>query len=214
VKNQPWEMHYANDKSVLAYPDENLVRMVKKNLPEMDDPSRLLAVDCGCGSGRHLKFLSDIGIAHAIGIDASYNALVISRSQCPGAMLQGTNKYLPLKNETADIVIAWGSLHYNNKYDCIAMLEEIQRIIKIGGCLFATLRSSRDTYLKKGRHLGNDIWITDLQDLDGSIASFYNESELKTAFSIFSDFSYGLIERTVIGDLSSLISHWVIQARK
>jgi SAM-dependent methyltransferase len=213
MRETSWESHYTAGKSELLYPDENLVRLLKKNRL-LGSPAELTAVDLGCGSGRHLRLLADLGIPRVIGLDSSYNALVISRRQCPGPLLQGNNLSLPLKSGSADIVIAWGSLHYNNKYDLIAMLEEILRILKIGGCLFATLRSSRDTYLKRGRHLGNDTWITDLNDISGSTASFYNEDELKVSFSIFSEFTYGLMERTLMGDITALISHWVIQARK
>ena len=94
------------------------------------------------------------------------------------------------------------------------MLSGIRRILRPGGQFLATLRCSRDTYLKKGRHLGNDTWVTDLKDIKGSMASFYNEPELRKELSIFGEFTYALMERTLMGDLSSLISHWVIHARK
>lgn len=214
MKAQSWDNHYTSVKSELLYPDENLVRLLKKYIPHAGDPSKITAVDLGCGSGRHMKLLAELGLSESVGIDTSFNALVISRKHCPGSLLQGNNKHIPLKDNVADIIIAWGSLHYNNKIDLITMLEEIQRILKNNGCLFATLRSSRDTYLKKGKHLGNDTWITDLHDINGSIASFYTEDELKTAFSIFREFTYGLMERTLMGDMSSMISHWIIQSRK
>jgi ubiquinone/menaquinone biosynthesis C-methylase UbiE len=213
MKDASWETHYTAGKSELLYPDENLVRLLKKN-PILRSPSGLTAVDLGCGSGRHLKLLAGMGVSNILGLDASYNALVISRKQCPGPLLQGNNLHLPLKSGSADIVIAWGSLHYSNKYDLIAMLEEILRVLKEGGYLFATLRSGRDTYLKRGKHLGNDTWITDLNDISGSTASFYSEEELNVSFSIFNEFTYGLMERTLMGDISALISHWVIEARK
>ncbi len=213
MKAASWESHYTDVKSELLYPDENLVRLLRKN-SLLHSPSELTAVDLGCGSGRHLTLLADLGLQRIIGLDASHNALLISRRQCPGPMLQGDNLHLPLKGESADIIIAWGSLHYSNKNDLDAMIGEIRRVLKSGGYLFATLRSGRDTYLKRGKHLGNDTWITDLDDISGSIASFYSEDELKVSFSIFSDFSYGLMERTIMGDTKSLISHWVIEARK
>lgn len=213
VKASSWESHYTAGKSALLYPDENLVRLLRKN-PLLGSPAELIAVDLGCGSGRHLRLLADMGIRKTIGIDRSHNALTLSGKQEAGTLLQGDNLRLPLKSESADIVIAWGSLHYDNKYNFMGMLEEILRILKSGGCLFATLRSERDTYLKRGRHLGNNVWITDLNDISGSTASFYGEGELQVAFSIFSTYTYGLMERTLMGDITSLISHWVIEARK
>lgn len=209
-----WDSHYTSSKSELLYPDENLVRLLSKALPGMRDKAGVTAVDLGCGSGRHLKLLSETGISRIIGLDASYGALLLSRKSCLSHLVQGDNKNLPLKSNSADIIIAWGSLHYNEKPDLATMLSEILRILKQGGHFFATLRSSRDTYLKKGKHLGNDTWITDLKDISGSIASFYNETELRDELSIFRESAYGLMERTMMGDLSSRISHWIIHARK
>lgn len=213
MQTNSWEKHYTAGKSELLYPDENLVRLLRKN-PLLASPGGHTAVDLGCGSGRHIKLLNDLGLSRVVGLDSSYNALVISRKQCPGPLLQGNNLHLPLRNDIADIVICWGSLHYNNKYDLMTMLEEILRILKKGGYLLATLRSARDTYLKRGSHLGNDTWVTDVNDISGSTVSFYNEEELKVAFSIFNSVTYGLMERTLMGDITSLLSHWIIEARK
>jgi hypothetical protein len=94
------------------------------------------------------------------------------------------------------------------------MLDEIKFILKTNGLFFATLRSSRDTHLKRGEHKGNNEWITDLNDISGSSVSFYSEEELQKEFSIFSHFEYGLIERSIIGDINKIISHWIISAKK
>ncbi len=214
MKTQSWDRHYTSAKSELLYPDENLVRLLTKHIAGRAGAPPMTAVDLGCGSGRHLKLLAGLGVAEIVGIDASFRALEMSRKHHPGPLLQGDTRHMPLKDKTADIIIAWGSLHYCNKIDMILMLEEIRRTLKQDGRLFATIRSSRDTYLKKGRHLGNDTWVTDLEEIKGSVTSFYSEDELKTAFSIFSEFSYGLIERTIMGDMGSVISHWIVQARK
>lgn len=93
------------------------------------------------------------------------------------------------------------------------MLSEIIRILSRGGQLFSTLRSARDSHMKKGTHLGDDTWRTGVDDIRGTIASFYNEDEMRSAFSVFAEFKYGLMERTLIGDTGALISHWVIHAR-
>lgn len=210
MEARSWDNHYTRIKSELLYPDENLVRLLNKTVRE---PGTMTAVDLGCGSGRHLKLLSDIGVARIVGLDMSNGALAISRKTGQALLAQANNTRLPLKDDTADIIIAWGSLHYNVKSDLAPMLTEIIRTLKKDGYLFATLRSSRDTYLKRGKHLGNDTWITDLKDISGSTASFYSENEIKKELSVFSEYSYGLIERTLMGDMSSIISHWIIQAR-
>ena len=209
-----WDSHYTRGRSELLYPDENLVRLLSTALPGTEGRSRITALDLGCGSGRHLRLLADMGVGRIIGFDASHGALILSRKAGSSGLVMGNNLSLPFKGDSADIVIAWGSLHYNGKPDLPKMLSEIRRILRPGGHFLATLRCSRDTYLKKGRHLGNDTWVTDLKDIKGSLASFYDESELRKELSVFGEFTYARMERTLMGDLSSLISHWVIHARK
>ena len=210
--NPQWQAHYTKKKSELRYPDENLVRLLASYLKDRD-AAEISAVDIGCGSGRHLNLLKDFNIHKIIGIDNSPGALSIAaNTRCP--LILGDNTALPLKDKSADIIIAWGALHYNDKNELPSMVNEIFRVLKTGGCLFATLRSSRDTLLKKGTHLGNDVWETSLDDIAGATVSFFSENELDACFSPFIEVQYGLIERTLIGDTDSLISHWVIRAEK
>lgn len=211
MNKDAWETHYYRKKSELTYPDENLVRILKKRITLKDAPS-LNAIDIGCGSGRHLQLLTDLGIDMIFGSDLSYQALTICQKNRFTNILQCDNRKLPLKDNSIDIVLAWGSLHYAPKEDLCVMLNEIHRILKKNGILCCTLRSSRDTYLKKGKHLGNDTWITDLNDIAGSLVSFYNEHDIQKNFNCFSSFTYGIIDRSIMGDVSQIISHWVIEA--
>lgn len=213
MKKSEWNSHYKKNKSVLSYPDENLVRLVAGEMNKTC--GRILnAIDIGCGSGRHMALLDESGIETVYGSDYSLNALNICREAGYPLVINCDNKDLPFRNETFDIAVAWGSLHYSTKEDTRTMLDEVKRIIKKDGSLFATLRRDNDTYLKNGTHLGNNTWKTGLDDLTGSIASFFSEDELKDMFSSFTGFSYGWMERTIIGDTGKVISHWVISAKK
>ncbi len=208
-----WDNHYARERSRLSYPDENLVRLIRKDITSgAIDPS-LPAVDLGCGSGRHLKLLGEHGFSAVIGTDNSFRALDLARGYSP-LLIQSDNRSVALKSGSAGLVIAWGSLHYGRKEDLPPMVNEIRRILRPAGKLYATLRCEKDTFLKKGKHIGNDTWITDLDDIAGSTVSFYGENELKKIFSVFTLFRYGLAERSLVGDTGSIISHWVIQAGK
>jgi len=210
--SRQWQVHYTKKKSELRYPDENLVRLLASYLKDKD-MAEISAVDIGCGSGRHLNLLKDFNIHKIIGIDNSLNALSIAaNTRCP--LVMGDNRALPLKDKSADIIIAWGSLHYNHKNELTAMINEMARVLKTGGRLFATLRSSRDTLMRRGSHIGNDVWETSLDDIAGATVSFFSENELDAYFAPFLKVQYGLIERTLIGDTSSRVSHWVIRAEK
>jgi ubiquinone/menaquinone biosynthesis C-methylase UbiE len=213
MKKNEWDSHYKKNKSVLSYPDENLVRLVSGEMKKHPDKV-LKAIDIGCGSGRHMALLENSGISSVYGSDYSLNALGICRDAGFPLVINCNNKSLPFRDGTFDIAVAWGSLHYSSKDEMKSMLSEVKRIIKKGGSLFATLRRDNDTYLKSGTHLGNNTWSTGLDDLTGTTVSFFSEDELKNIFSLFENFSYGWMERTIIGDTSKVISHWIISARK
>ena len=211
-----WNNHYTKTKSVLVYPDENLVRMIKAFLSgkTQEDTESISAIDLGCGTGRHLKLLKESCIENIVGLDTSMNALTICKELYSSMLLQADNKSLPFKNFAFDLVVSWGSLHYCVKDLLAEQIAEIFRIMNNGARFFGTLRSERDTYLKNGRHIGNDTWITDLNDIKNSVVSFYSEKELNAALSIFNKFEYGIIERTVMGSMQKRISHWIFWAEK
>jgi len=213
MKKKDWNSHYRKNKSVLFYPDENLVRLIA-GIMKNNSGTGIKAVDIGCGSGRHLALLENSGIEFVCGTDYSMNALNICMDSGFPFMVNCDNYCLPFRDGIFDLAVAWGSLHYSSKDMMKKMLSEVKRIISEEGHLFATLRRDNDTYLKTGIHLGGNTWKTGLNDLTGTTVSFFSEEELKDIFSIFRSFSYGWMERTVIGDTSKIISHWIISARK
>ena len=207
-----WENHYTRERSILSYPDENLVRLLRTELNTSPSLADKPAVDLGCGTGRHLKLLNELGFNSIIGLDSSPNALEHCRMYTFATLICADNTSIPLESETVGSVIAWGSLHYNPEEDLEGMIAEMKRILVPGGHIFATLRSERDTYLKRGRHLKGCTWQTELPDLRGAIVSFYKENDLEYIFRDFSTEQHGLIERTPMGDTGRVISHWVIHA--
>lgn len=210
---KPWDSHYKKTKSILIYPDENLVRLLKSYIATTKKAD-IKAVDIGCGTGRHLKLLKDTGVNTILGIDNSKNALSIIDELYGFPVVQGENAKLPFKDKTFDVAISWGSLHYCRKENTREQISEAHRILKSKGFLFGTLRSERDKYLQRGKSLGGGSWITDLGDLKNQVVSFYSENELHSLFSRFKKFEYGIIERTVMGDMDKLISHWIFRAEK
>jgi ubiquinone/menaquinone biosynthesis C-methylase UbiE len=205
-----WNKHYNRSKSSLSFPDENLVRLIMKNEFSKDS----IWLDCGTGSGRHLQLLDNLGFKNNIGTDISLNGLKMAKYNEEKNLIVADNRKMPFPDNFFHGIIAWGSLHYNHKDHFPIMINEIHRILKTNGRLFATLRSQFDTHMKKGKDLGNNVWLTDLSDIEGSIASFFSEEEIKKYFSGFSTVTIGLMERSLMGDLETKISHWIIDAVK
>ncbi len=207
-----WDRHYARERSNLRYPDENLLRLVHKKASGL--ASKGVALDLGCGSGRHLPILAEAGFDTVAGSDISMDALILARRASESPLVLSDNTRLPLKGDSVDLAVSWGSLHYSDKAGMKLMLAEIHRVLRPGGVLLASLRSSDDTCLKRGRHLGDNVWITDLHDLEGSKVSFYSEAEIPDCFSLFGTCSFGFTKRSIVGDRDSVIAHWVITAEK
>ena len=93
----PWETHYKRDRSALFFPDENLVRLLKKALDASPKNPEFLALDLGCGSGRHLSLCRDLGIPRVIGTDRSLQGLSlfsIIHGTGEGILGKGIHDYL------------------------------------------------------------------------------------------------------------------------
>ncbi len=208
-----WQEHYQRKKSELTYPDENLVRLLARALREKGAWQSPVALDLGCGSGRHLALLKDFGFSTIVGSDNSIRALELSQ-ETGGLLFQGDNRALPLRDRSCHLVVAWGSLHYAPKNDLPLMLKEVSRILSDNGLFVGTLRRDNDTYMKRGKHLGNNVWQTELNDIAGTVTAFYSEEELKNYFSIFSSTEYGTAERSPLGTPQEVISHWVFYSSK
>lgn len=213
TSDQKWNRHYERPKARLSYPDENLVRILSKSLSETENKQNLSAVDIGCGSGRHLSLLSDFGIEKIIGLDYSMPSLQISKKHPHSLLLNCDSEKLPFGDMKIDLALCWGSLHYSDKISFGMKMSEIFRILKKDGFLMGTLRSNRDTYMRIGKEVSDNVWVTDLDDIKGSVVSFYNERELCDALNRFSSFEYGIMERTPLGS-KKIISHWYFLAKK
>ena len=73
MKKSEWNSRYKKNKSVLTYPDENLVRLVVRELNTRGDGNGLKAIDIGCGSGRHMAMLEQSGITGVAFVVAQYS---------------------------------------------------------------------------------------------------------------------------------------------
>ncbi len=196
-----WDKHYGRRKSVQEYPDENLVRLLKKHPGQS-------ALDLGCGSGRHIPLLRDCGYEAVHATDVSETALELCRKRFRYAvfhplesrMLKRNRFEIPLPEESMDTVIAWGVLHYNPNEMIDSMLKEVVRILKQGGRFLGTLRAHRDTHFKHN------------PDMDGANLQLYTRQEvLDLLRNYFCDVSLGYVERIPVGS-KYRVCHWVFDA--
>lgn len=91
-----------------------------------------VAVDAGCGSGRHSAHLAELGHA-VIGVDASPEMLAFARERVPGGDFRtGDVRALPVADDIADVVVC--ALAISHLPD-LAAVAELARVLRPGGTL-------------------------------------------------------------------------------
>ena len=122
-------------KYMKKYPElyENLAVIVKKNIPR--SVKKPYIVDLGCGPGLlSLEISKKIPKAKIIGVDPSVKTLEIANENVKQDNFQtmaGTSEKIPVKNNSADIVVSRFSLTYWDKPK--DSFTEINRVLKPSG---------------------------------------------------------------------------------
>jgi SAM-dependent methyltransferase len=197
-----WDAHYTRDRSRQSYPDENLVRLLSKLEPGP-------ALDLGCGSGRHLALLADLGYGPIYGCDSSANAVELCRERYPGAEVfvvapEGASFLTPLCSASLAAVVAWGVLHYNSPEEILGVLAETGRLLAPGGKFLGTLRAAGDSHFSSNG------------DMLGAAIRFFSESEARGLLegAGFTNVQLGYAERAPVGELNRRICHWIFSAER
>jgi ubiquinone/menaquinone biosynthesis C-methylase UbiE len=101
-------------------------------------PAKLrMALDLGCGHGRHLVLLSSMGW-RITGLDWSAMALEHAKRKLEamgryGSLVKADFRHLPFTNPAFHLVIATGTLNHGRLADFKRALQEIKRVLYPGG---------------------------------------------------------------------------------
>jgi SAM-dependent methyltransferase len=100
-------------------------------------------LDVGCGSGRHLVYLSKRGF-QTYGFDISQSALSLAREWLEEEGLQAKiimhqmEKRFPYEDSFFDAVISTQVIHHNRLREILFTVSEIERVLRSGGILFVS----------------------------------------------------------------------------
>ena len=100
-------------------------------------------LDVGCGSGRHLVYLSKRGF-ETFGFDVSQSALSLAHEWLEEENLQATiithrmEKRFPYQDSFFDAVISTQVIHHNRMREILFTVGEIERVLRSDGVLFVT----------------------------------------------------------------------------
>lgn len=195
-----WDTHYTRPRALQTYPDENVVRVLKKDFAHEIQGGT--ALDLGSGSGRHLPLMRE-HFARTIACDFSINSLKLYSAENFGA-LQAALPELPFATSSFDFILCWGVLHYLAGDALQPAIAEIHRVLKPGGKIFLTLRSDADTHLKAQLAGG---------DLKDGHAGLFSKDETLALFKNFARNSYGFIARQPLGEEHLVAHHMILAAR-
>jgi len=150
-------------------------------------------LDVGCGEGRHILFLSKKGyILH--GLDISEKALyssrmILNRENISNNLLLGDMANLPYKDDSFDMILGWRVIHLNTKDGISKTIFEIERVIRPYGIFYGSVRSKRNTLFyianEHGKEIEEGTFMMKNKNMDGLIYHFFDENEIKKAFSKF-----------------------------
>src|SRR5690554_4491507 len=143
-----WDKVYSEGRSLLEYPDENVVASLNKNRQQLNK-----GLDIACGAGRHTFLMADMGIK-SLGIDSSEAAINFAKNKAKKLGYENIkfdvkkiqNAYL--EPESYDIIIVWGLFHYLSKSDREKLIEKVYDALLPSGILLTTLRSIKDSRIK------------------------------------------------------------------
>ena len=170
-------------KGNLMWPNESVIRFVKKNYPIAEHTSYIL--DYGCGGGRDSFALCTMGY-RMIAMDYADEALDICRTRCARIdkeyirIVKNMGLEVPLEDECVDAVVADGSLFYYPKTDIIRIVSELRRVLRRGGLLWASFRTREDSMYGTGTFLDDGLYVLDDNSgRDGCTYYFAGESDIK-----------------------------------
>jgi ubiquinone/menaquinone biosynthesis C-methylase UbiE len=157
------------------------------------EPGRVL--DLGCGPGRDLAFLTELG-CRVIGLDASAGMLAEARGAFPSpGLVQADMRRLPFVTRCFDGVWACASLLHLPHGVLPLALAEISRVLGGAGSVL---------YLALKEGVGKR-WVTDDQNRRSYFA-YYQLSAIETALDLA---GFQLVESWKAPDLSGRQEPWI-----
>jgi len=126
-------------------------------------PGRGKLLELGAGQAQDSRFFATKGY-DVTATDIEDSALEIARTKASDSSLQLELKKvdlrdaLPFKDESFSVVYAHLSLHYFDRKTTLALMQEIQRVLKPGGILAFLVNSVNDPEYKSGEQLEPDYF--------------------------------------------------------
>ena len=123
-----WAESYDGENPMITLEE----RLVKPRLEALFEPGKI-ALDAGCGTGRHAASMATIGY-EVIGTDLTPAMLDIARTKAPTVdFRQGVFEDLPVETDSVDVIVT--ALAVCHATELTTVFSEFARVLKAGGKL-------------------------------------------------------------------------------
>lgn len=174
-----------------------------------DDFQKRSAFDIGCGTGKYLKYLKEIGFEVA-GIDSSATAIEMTKDLLgDGTDVKVANMFeFDIPKDKYDLFLSISTIHHGMKEDVSKLIKQLYEKLIKGGKVFITIpdyKTGDDWNKLEGREqLASGTYAATTGPEKGLAHSFFREEEIKGMFADFKDVEMELDE----------IGRWFVTASK
>jgi SAM-dependent methyltransferase len=186
VHKSSWDAMIGLGSYDLDRPDPWVVEEIARNTSP-----RGRVIDVGCGNGRHTVALCRAGL-WTTGVDIAPSAIENTAAMARGAgldclMVRCDMQALPFADAVFDTVLAWRTCYLQKKAGIVRAVADAARVLRPGGFLLASFRSTTNTLFYVGRDKGrrieeNTYYLDDGNEFYGVIYHFFSRRELLSLF--------------------------------
>ncbi|QZY54310.1 class I SAM-dependent methyltransferase [Crassaminicella profunda] len=225
LKTKEWDNSYKNKDNFVFYPHEEVIRFVSKYVRKKTGTeeykiihNKNIALDLGCGIGRHVIYLDEMGL-DAYGIDLSKEAIEYAKNWCKHMDREHLSKKLtigsitemPYDDNFFDFIVSHGVLDSMHFDIAKVAMKEVYRTLKQDGLFYFDLISGND-YEHPREYAGEEIVTSDMEK--DTVQSYFNWTKINQLID-----GYFKIEDVVLIQRESVIftqkdSRYHIIARK
>lgn len=192
-----WSSYYRNREALTAtnfYPENFVARVFLSQSPvkfvEHDYVGKSV-LDLGCGHGRHLPFLMDLGLKPT-GLEVAQDQVNQLEQLFPEVpFVVGSASDVPCKNSSFDFVLACNSIYYlsSAQESALVHFKECHRVLKENGIIVFTLMGTQHSIFEGAQQASSDgkmVIESDFLGFRGGVCiQSYNDKFLEQLANLF-----------------------------
>ena len=181
-----WNDLFTDPRFHWKEPDPGVVESAPRWVAE----GRRLVYDLGCGAGRHLAYLSALGL-EVEGSDIAPNGLQVAARDLraaglPARLVQADMTAAPFRDGVFDAALATNVLNHGRRADLQRAADEVGRVLRPGGEFYLTVLTPDDWRYGSGAQVEPDSFVLADGPEAGILHHFFSEPDLRAWLAAFS----------------------------